>query len=397
MNLLNGNGSRLRRFVAGRLGVASTSTSVTCLIIACLAVLMIFLSFACNGPTPTMPTPHQRTPNPPPSYTPSPTVTPTLTPTLFSAVTLTELESGPEFDWGSEITLRWSYPYRLQDGEYYRLRVQPKGQRSFLFYHDEDHFTLPDLSPGDYEWAVAVVRSIGQDQYDQVSEESEPYSFKIAPPKPVVRSVSPASAVRGHSVPVVVRGENFTRSLTIVIGVPLRTTFVDSTTITATVPMTLVAAKYPVVLQDATGATISSAPSPVSFTVQTPTPSVTRTPVPLRCSPPVLGWGGIIACNVTFKWEWAGTLAEDEWFAVRVGKLPDIPHSRTWTKEREYIYQLCDGGDYAWEVAICRGEPATAVCEQLAVSKRSDAFSFGGCSCSSPTITIPPIPPPIPL
>jgi outer membrane protein assembly factor BamD (BamD/ComL family)/tRNA A-37 threonylcarbamoyl transferase component Bud32 len=157
-------------------------------------------------------------------------------------------------------------------------------------------------------------------------------------------------------------------------------------------------------LTDTPTFTPTRTPSPTSTHTPSPMPTptppsrVTRTPVPPRYRPPVLGWGGIIACNVTFRWEWPGTLAEDEWFAVRVGKLPDIPHSQTWTKEHEYTCQVCDGGDYTWEVAICRGDPAAAVCEQLAVSQRSDAFSFGGCSCSSPTKPTPeePIPKPDP-
>jgi len=90
MNLLNGNGSRLRRSVAGRLGVASTSTSVTCLIIGCLAVLMIFLSFACNGPTPTeTPPTHEHTKTPTPTDTPS--LTAFLTPTLIPTAAATSI------------------------------------------------------------------------------------------------------------------------------------------------------------------------------------------------------------------------------------------------------------------------------------------------------------------
>jgi hypothetical protein len=137
-----------------------------------------------------------------------------------------------------------------------------------------------------------------------------------------------------------------------------------------------------VIVQDSIGRGITS----VSFMVHeppTPTPRVLPIPTRLPYPPPVLGWGGIIGCNVTFRWQWSGTLAENEWFAVRVGKIPDIPHTQTWTKDREYIYSLRtlggESGDYDWEIAICLGDPTSAICEQLAVSERG-VFSFGGCS-----------------
>jgi len=200
--------------------------------------------------------------------------------------------------------------------------------------------------------------------------------------------------LRGTGGPVVISGENFTYSLALTISVPLQVVFVDSSTITTTIPTTLEVGEYPVIVTDLNGKGNSHA----SFTVEDkPTLTPTRlpkTPMPTTpvYPPPVLGWGGIIGCNVTFRWEWPRTLAEDEWFAVRVGKVPDEPHSRVWVKEREYIYSLCDGeGDYAWEVAICRGDPAASVCQQLAVSERG-IFWFGGKNCcisSTPTLLPP--------
>jgi len=126
-------------------------------------------------------------------------------------------------------------------------------------------------------------------------------------------------------------------------------------------------------------------PPPPPTDIPTPTRAVppgpaTDTPYP----PPVLDFGGIIACNVTFRWQWPGTLAENEWFAVRVGRLPDAPHSQTWIKELQYTYALSESGDYVWEVAICRADPATFVCDQLAVSER-ETFSVGECPVPPPT------------
>jgi len=136
--------------------------------------------------------------------------------------------------------------------------------------------------------------------------------------------------------------------------------------------------------------THTSTPTYTPTVTSTPRPRATPTPAPPHCAPPRLVGIEAIACNVTFKWDWPGTLASDEWFAVRVGKLPDVPHSQYWGKERAYTYSMLTlggaSGDYNWEVAVCRGDPASAKCEQLAVSER-DAFWFGGCP-------EPPSPPP---
>lgn len=90
-----------------------------------------------------------------------------------------------------------------------------------------------------------------------------------------------------------------------------------------------------------------------------------------------------MGCNVTFKWDWSGTLAEDEWFAVRVGA--EVPHSVTWVKEHSYIHVLKKSGEYVWEISICRGDPASHYCSgdaELAVSEQNE-FSANGCNSGS--------------
>jgi len=380
MHPLSGNCSKLRRLIAGYLGITSTTVPVIFLI-TCLAIsAMLFILSSC-GPNPTMPPPHVRTPL---VSTDMPTAVPSPTPTLLPPVTLVEPEDDLCLDCGSEVVLRWIYPSVLLENEYYQLRVQPK-ERDYLtlYYTKEDHYHFTALSPGEYNWAVAVMRSTTPDTYEQVSEESEWRHFHIFPPAPVTRGISPTSTLLGTSVPVVISGENFTTSVTLIISIPLQATFVDSNTITATIPATLEVGTYPVNVQDSIGRGSTS----VSFMVlEPPTPTPGVTPIPTRppYPPPVLGWGGIIGCNVTFRWQWPGTLDVDEWFAVGVSQLPDVPHARTWIKEREYTYSLTDAGDYVWEVAICRGDPAAGHCSnydgtELAVSRRA-TFSFGGCS-----------------
>jgi len=123
----------------------------------------------------------------------------------------------------------------------------------------------------------------------------------------------------------------------------------------------------------------------------TPTFTPTRPPpttTPRSYPPPVLGWGGIIGCNVTFRWGWAGTLAEDEWFEVRIGKDPNPLRAQTWTQEFQYTYVLTEAGRYTWQIAICRGKPEDAHCSSLdgteLVASEYGFFEFGGCETKPP-------------
>jgi hypothetical protein len=233
-----------------------------------------------------------------------------------------------------------------------------------------------DFSPGAYNWAVTVVNSI---THEPVSRESRSFHFHIVLPPPVVYSISPMSTLRGTSVPVVISGENFVESVALTIGVPLQATFVNSSTIIATIPVTLAVGEYSVIVADQRGRAASTAFLTVKESPSTPTPAMPW------YAPPILKGISIIERNITFRWGWSGVLAENEWFAVRVGKLPDSPHSQYWGKQREYTYSLCtlggEPGDYIWEVAVCRGDPSQGGCSnQLAVSERG-VFSFGGWPC----------------
>jgi len=138
--------------------------------------------------------------------------------------------------------------------------------------------------------------------------------------------------------------------------------------------------------------TLTFTPSPTPAATDTPTrppKPPTPTTTPRRYPPPVLTENSIIACNVTLRWQWSGTLAEDEWFEVGIGKLPDVPHGQYWGQELEYTYSLRDAGDYVWEIAICRGDPADQYCSmgfnRLTVSTPG-FFSFWGCPKPKPTL-----------
>jgi len=152
-------------------------------------------------------------------------------------------------------------------------------------------------------------------------------------------------------------------------------------TFTVSVPLTAPVSdgKYKGIwqVQDADGKLISEEFG-VSIDVYTPPP----TPIPYPPPEPI--WiESIISCNATFKWNWSGTLAEDEWFAVRVGNEGELLHSVAWTKETTYIHTLDDGGEYSWMIVVCRGSPSEGCLEELAVSGQ-EFFDFGGCGGKKP-------------
>jgi hypothetical protein len=101
-------------------------------------------------------------------------------------------------------------------------------------------------------------------------------------------------------------------------------------------------------------------------------------PTPIPYPSPQLAGIDVIKCSVTFRWTWSRTLADDEWFALRVGAGTEPPHSVVWTKEYAFTHTLDAGGGYSWMIVVCRGDPEKGNCEELAASEQQP-FSFGGC------------------
>jgi hypothetical protein len=60
----------------------------------------------------------------------------------------------------------------------------------------------------------------------------------------------------------------------------------------------------------------------------------------------------------TMRWRWDGTLQEDEWFDVRVWQAGKPHNGIAWTKQPEYVYDIClrGNGHYFWSVAVIRGQ-----------------------------------------
>jgi len=330
----SGNCSKLRRFIARHLGIISTTMPTTFLIIICLAAFVILLNSSCRPtPTPHTPPPTIPTATSTPVVSPSPSNTPILpptsTPTLLPPVTLEKPDDDVCIECGTELTLWWSYVRELLANEYYRLRVWERGQEPSVFYRKEKSLTLPTLTQGEFNWAVAIVRRKSTDMYEQMSEESQERHFHMLPPVPVILSISPTSMVKGTREQVVVSGENFTSPITLTVGALLQIIDADSNTITATVPATLAVGEYPVIVQDSNGRVVSST---VCFTVRKPTPSPTPLPPNITLISPV---DNVHAGNrAEMTWEWPGSweaLGPDAVFAIRWGLVSEgEPHSQVW-------------------------------------------------------------------
>jgi hypothetical protein len=140
--------------------------------------------------------------------------------------------------------------------------------------------------------------------------------------------------------------------------------------------------------------TATAAPSPTPQPTATPSPSATPTPPPTatptarprRATPapsptasapptPALAPEPVYPApqllqpeDVVFfsrgagneylmRWQWAGTLRADEWFDIRVWQEGTPHYGVAWTKQPEYLYDLClkGSGYFLWTVAVVRG------------------------------------------
>ncbi|MGD8598235.1 MAG: CHAT domain-containing protein [Anaerolineae bacterium] len=129
----------------------------------------------------------------------------------------------------------------------------------------------------------------------------------------------------------------------------------------------------------------TSAPTrtPTEVPAETATEAVTATPIPVRATntprplPTATATPGIIYAAprliqpqdvvylsqysgnlYTMRWTWEGTLKEDEWFDVRIWRAGMPHYGIAWTKDTEYVYDIClqGSGNYYWSIAIVRGE-----------------------------------------
>jgi hypothetical protein len=57
------------------------------------------------------------------------------------------------------------------------------------------------------------------------------------------------------------------------------------------------------------------------------------------------------------QWQWTGTLQPDEWFDVRIWQAGMPHHGVAWTKQPEYVYDICLKGNglFFWSIAVIHG------------------------------------------
>jgi hypothetical protein len=102
----------------------------------------------------------------------------------------------------------------------------------------------------------------------------------------------------------------------------------------------------------------SPTPSPSGPPTTVPTPEI------VYPSPGLIQPGEIVFLSqegdtkYTMRWRWDSALQEDEWFDVRVWQA-GMPHNGiAWTKQPEYVYDIClrGNGHFYWSVAVIRGQ-----------------------------------------
>jgi hypothetical protein len=99
-------------------------------------------------------------------------------------------------------------------------------------------------------------------------------------------------------------------------------------------------------------------PTPAPGPTATPTAGIVY-PAPVLVQPEdVVFLSQGADTRYTMHWKWDGTLQADEWFDVRIWQAGMSHHGVAWTKEPQYVYDIClkRNGLYFWSVAIVRGK-----------------------------------------
>jgi hypothetical protein len=93
----------------------------------------------------------------------------------------------------------------------------------------------------------------------------------------------------------------------------------------------------------------------------TPEPEAVLYPAPRLISP--YENQGVTDSTITMRWSWPGTLAEDEYFDVRLWRVGTSKQGIAWTKRRDYVERHPSTGWYFWTVAVVRGRNGEIVAE----------------------------------
>jgi len=156
-----------------------------------------------------------------------------------------------------------------------------------------------------------------------------------------------------------------------------------------------------VVLPTATPA--PETPTPTSRLVAAQTKEPTATPTLVKYPAPELLYPRereeLTELSTTLRWAWAGSLATDEWFDVRMWREGTPKTSIAWTKERSYLERYLRPGWYHWTVTVVRGE-GRAVLAELCDEPEPVSYLVLGAgvepSTATPTLVPSPTQQPVP-
>jgi hypothetical protein len=127
---------------------------------------------------------------------------------------------------------------------------------------------------------------------------------------------------------------------------------------TATPTWTATSTPVPTEPPAATPPPATPTPAPTLLPTLSPTPGIIY-PAPVLLQPEDIVFLSQGAdTKYTMHWEWDGTLQADEWFDVRIWQAGMPHHGVVWTKQPQYVYDIClkGNGQYFWSVAVVRGE-----------------------------------------
>lgn len=125
-----------------------------------------------------------------------------------------------------------------------------------------------------------------------------------------------------------------------------------ATVVTATSQPTLVTLS-PSAQHTAVPATLRPSPRPTTTPTPSTIPSVENYAIPELLSPQE--GEDVRADGAALRWSWLGSLAQDEYFDVRLWRIGTDAKGIAWTKEPEYVARHLDPGWYFWTVAVVRG------------------------------------------
>ena len=288
-------------------GRAMTNLKVDMAITVLIFAVASSLMASCEGD-------HIPTPTPP-----SPCSPPTLLrPSLGAIITETQ-----------PVELEWGWDGNLEENEWFHLKIRLRNELICNICKTARSHTLP-VTPGKYEWSVAVAYKASEDAGPTPLCESETGYFECA-------TCTPTSTPTSTPTPTPTNTPTTTPSPT-------------STSTPTSTP------------------TPTSTSTPTSTATPTPTDTPTATPTPTLPPPTLIRPedGGSADPGTPFEWAWDGKFvgpdkcsSDPKWgdcFSLRVWREGEEPCFHEQLRETKYTGKLsfCRSGPHFWQVGVAR-------------------------------------------